>query len=286
MKKLILVLAIVLLTVNFVSAEDYKVQGDFDNTTNPSEISSESYRLNGGITANPVVETGKKFELGRSFNEAGITVGGYWNDQDLRGGYLMLEANRWQEQKGASRNWSFLGGVLAYEPGEVNNFEWKKVKVLYQPGLYQPLDNHETWHLLLKPRIGFYIDSGTSDESGLAYGGIAEVIKTFNPFDKIGLTVDSMFESRERGEDGYIAVRPFYEKLWSNGNSMKFSAGPIFHYTPDDTFTSFCPGVSLRIPVSADYALNFGASVDFGEETQTYGVFVSLSWNDIRYNFK
>lgn len=251
-----MVLAIMLLAIS-ASAEDYKVQGDDSS-----------------------------FKLGRSFNEAGLTVGGYWNDQDLRGAYIMLEVNRWIEQKNASRNWSFLGGVLMYEPGEVGDYEWEKFKILYQPGLYQPLDDHETIHLLFKPRIGFYIDRGTSEDEGLAYGGIAEFIKTLDPLNKFGLTFDSMFESRENGKDGFIAIRPFYEKGWANGNSMKISAGPIFHITPDDSSTSFCPGASLRIPINADYALNLGASVDFGEETETYGFFVSISWNDIRYNFK
>ncbi len=64
---------------------------------------------------------------------------------------------------------------------------------------------------------------------------------------------------------------------------MKFSLGPIFYYTPDDSSVSFCPGASLRIPLNGDYAMNIGASVDFGEETETYGLFVSISWNDIRY---
>ncbi len=214
MKKgvIFLMMAMMLLTFSSVSAEvmvnkKHQNQGDFQ-TSSPSQMSSENYQMEGEMSSIPVTHSNESV-FGRSFNEAGITVGGYWNNEDLRGGYLMLEANHWVEQRGASRNWSFLGGVLTYEPGKVNNYEWKKLKLLYQPALYQTLDNHETWHLLLKPRIGYYFDRGTSEDEGLAYGGIVEVIKTFNPFNKIGLTVDSMFESREMGEDGYIAVRPF-----------------------------------------------------------------------------
>lgn len=139
-------------------------------------------------------------KLGRTFNEAGFTLGGYGNAEDLMGGYSMLEANHWQEQTNASRNWSFFGGLAMYEPGDVNKYKWEKTKIFWQPGLYQSLNWDKNLHLLLKPRLGYFFDRGTQKDKGFAYGGISEIIKTFNAFNKIGLTFDSMFESRKKWE--------------------------------------------------------------------------------------
>jgi len=226
------------------------------------------------------------FELGKSFNEIGLTAGGYKNENDLRGGYFIAEMNHWNEIKDAGRNVSFLGAFIMYEPGSVGDYGWRKMKVLYQPGLYEIIGDHETVHLLLKPRIGVSVNRGTEEENNFAYGVYSEADKVFNPLNRVGLILDSLFESRDAGKDGYINPRLFYERGWANGNTVMASVGPIWHKTPDDTTTGITPALSLRIPLNSDLALQVALTADISSKTKTYGGYISVTWNDIMHVFQ
>lgn len=270
---------------------------DDNQTSNPSQMSSENYILTSGVNSYPYSTpdqrsnrlkdfTGAPFQLGKSFNEVGLTAGGYGNSNDLRGGYFIAEANHWSEWKDAGRNLSFLGAFIMYEPGEVGNYNWKKVKIMYQPGLYEILDEHESYHLLLKPRIGISVNRGTEEETNFAYGIYSELDKVFNPLNRAGIILDSLFEARDIGKDGYVNPRVFYEIGWSNGVTLMPSIGPIWHVSPDDTITGWTPALSLRIPLDADLAVQFGSSADITDDAKTYGGYISLTWNDITRKFQ
>lgn len=284
MKRLLIVLAMMLLA-NFASAEEMK---------------SEKHIVAGGADAFPYSTpaqrpnqlknfSGYPFQLGKSFNEVGLTAGGYGNSNDLRGGYFIAEANHWSEWKDAGRNLSFLGAFIMYEPGEVGDYNWKKVKVMYQPGLYEILDEHESYHLLLKPRIGVSINRGAEKETNFAYGLYSEFDKVFNPLNRAGIILDLLFESRDIGEDGYVNPRIFYEFGWANGVTLMPSIGPIWHVSPDETTIGITPALSLRIPLNSDLALQFAGTADLTNEkdrADTYGAYISLTWNDIMHVFQ
>lgn len=290
MKKiLLLTLAIMLLAVGSASGQACFITAMADDQiSNPSQMSSENY-IAPPPRPNQLKDFATPFQFGKSFNEVGLTAGGYWNDNDLRGGYFIAEANHWSEWKDAGRNFSFLGAFIMYEPGSVNDYEWQKVKIMYQPAWYETLDEHESYHLLLKPRIGVSINNGTEKETNFAYGIYSELDKVFNPLNRAGLIIDSLFEARDIGKDGYVNPRVFYEIGWPNGITLMPSIGPIWHISPDETTTGITPALSLRIPLNSDLALQVAVTADLTNEkdrADTYGAYISLTWNDIMHVFQ
>jgi hypothetical protein len=260
MKKLLIALAIVTLVVVSASAEEKK-----------NHLKSFE---------------GYPFKLGKAFNEVSLTTGGYKNSNDLKGAYYIVEMNHWREWENAGRNISFLGAFIMHEPGNVGDYDWKKWKIMYQPGLYEILDEHETIHLLLKPRIGVSINRGTEKEENFAYGIYSEADKVFNPLNRVGFILDSLFEDRDIGRDGYINPRIFYERGWVSGTTLMASVGPIWHISPDDTTTGITPALSLRVPLNSDLAVQAALTADLSSEAKTYGAFITISWNDIMHVFQ
>lgn len=229
------------------------------------------------------------FALGKTFNEFGLTAGGYYaNENELKGGYFIGEANRWREWKDAGRNFSLLGIFAMYEPGRVESgYEWKKLKLMYQLALYEILDEHETVHLLVKPRLGVSINYGTEEETNFAYGVYSEFDKIFDPLNRTGIIFDAMIEKRDQGNDGQINPRLFYEKgFGEEGKTVMLSAGPVWHITPDDTIVGVAGALNLRVPINDELAWQIAATCDVTKDSTTVGGFVSLSWNDIMHVFK
>ena len=284
---LLVVLAMVTFAANLAGAEE-----NFKKTTprawgmtveeiNPAEYNPPPQRPNRLKSF-----SGYPFEPGESFNEVGLTAGGYKNSDDLRGGYFLCEANHWREWKNAGRNISLLGAFVMYEPGEVNDYKWRKIKLMYQPAWYEIMDDHETVHILLKPRIGISINRGTEEENNLSYGIYSEMDRIFNPLNRVGIILDSLFEARKAGKDGYVNPRVFYERGWANGNTAMLSVGPIWHVSPDDTTTGITPALSLRIPLNNDLAVQVALTADITDENKTYGGYLSITWNDITHIFQ
>jgi hypothetical protein len=229
------------------------------------------------------------FAFGRSFNEIGLTAGGYYADEnELKGGYFIAEANHWNEQKDAGRNWSFLGTFIMFEPGEVQSgYEWRKLKLMYQPGIYEILDEHETYHLLIKPRVGVSINFGTEKETNPAYGVYSEFDKIFDPHNRAGFIFDAMIEHRDIGEDGQVNPRLFFEEgFGEEGKTVMLSAGPIWHVTPNETTTGVAGAISLRVPINSDVAWQIALTGDVTKDSKTVGAFVSLTWDDIMHVFQ
>ena len=229
------------------------------------------------------------FAWGKSFNEIGVTAGGYTGKDGLLGGYFIAEGNHWNEVKDAGRNISLLGAFLMYEPGKIKSgYHWNKIKVLYQPGLYEVLDDHQSYHLLIKPRIGASFDSGTEkSETNLTYGGYLEFDKIFNPLNRAGLMADAMIEKRKIGNEGQFNPRLFYEKGFGDeGKSVMLSAGPIWHIAPDKTETGVAGALSFRMPVGNDFAWQIALTADVTKQSTTVGGFISGTWDDIMHVFQ
>lgn len=224
-------------------------------------------------------------EEGKSFNESAVTLGGYRGiNVDFRGMYLLPEFMHWKEQVNAGRNLG-IGALLLGDYGGNKAVEWNSVAAMLQVGLYEIVDKKESVHILAKPRVGikYHTDGSAGSNPNLMWGFYGELDKVVNPLNRIGITVDTMYE--ERRDEGYLNPRIFYEKGFVSGKKLLIGAGPNWHYSGNSKLLAFSPVVSLKTPTDRDNAITVGVIGDiFSEKNKSQnsiGVFITWAWNDI-----